>query len=67
MYRTTTTIISLAGSGSRIKAHSVVMPVMFLPEQWDALLAEGAIVEIKADEPATPAPVKATKRKAKNA
>jgi hypothetical protein len=65
MYRTTAPITSLAGNGYRIKAHSNVSAAMFTPEQWDALTAEGVIVEVetKTDEPAKPAP----KRKAKNA
>ena len=60
MYQTTMPIVSLAGNGARIRAHSNVTEAMFPPEQWAALLAEGAVIELAQPkpEPAT----KATKR-----
>ena len=58
MYKTTAPIISLAGNGTRIKAHSVVTEAMFPADQWDALLQEGAVTlqETPQPEPEQPAP-----------
>lgn len=60
MYKTTVMITSLAGNGSRIKAHSVVTEAMFSGDQWDALLQEGAVTlqDIAKPEPEQPAPAK---------
>ena len=51
MYQTTMPITSLAGNGSRIGAHSNVTEAMFSPDQWAALLAEGAVIELAKPEP----------------
>ena len=51
MYQTTMPITSLAGNGSRIRAHSNVNEAMFPPDQWAALLAEGAVIELAKPEP----------------
>ena len=52
-HQTTMPITSLAGNGSRIKARANVTEAMFPPDQWAALLAEGAVIEL---DPATPKP-----------
>ena len=58
MYQTTMPIVTLAGNGARIRAYSNVTEAMFPPDQWAALLAEGAVVEL---DPAKPEPKPATK------
>jgi len=60
MYQTTKPIVSLAGNGLRIRAYSNVAEAMFPPDQWAALLAEGAVIELPEDAP-KPA-TKTTKR-----
>jgi hypothetical protein len=62
MYQTTKPIVTLAGNGARIRAYSNVTEAMFPPDQWAALLAEGAVVELTQPDPEPQPATKTTKR-----